>query len=158
MSQHTPSLEVVIEVPRGGFLKRGSTGTLDFVSPLPCPFNYGSISTLVGLDGDLLDAIVLGPRLRRGTRITVQAYGAVGLTDRGMYDDKLICSTQPISRLQKRLVLAFFVVYARFKRMLNLARRRPGPCASEGWGDASEAIARAKQRDEIDWRGPSIPF
>jgi inorganic pyrophosphatase len=158
MTRQHPSLEVVIEIPRGGFLKRGSTGTLDFVSPLPCPFNYGSISTLVGLDGDLLDAVVLGPRLRRGTRVTVRAYGAVGLTDRGMYDDKLICSTRPINRLQKQLVLAFFVVYARFKWLLNRLRRRPGPCASEGWGDACAALARARQRDELDWRGPSIPF
>ena len=30
-------LEVVIEIPRGSFLKRGSTGHIDFVSPLPCP-------------------------------------------------------------------------------------------------------------------------
>jgi len=36
-------LEVVIEIPRRSFLKRGSTGHIDFVSPLPCPFNYGSV-------------------------------------------------------------------------------------------------------------------
>ena len=38
-----PEVEVVIEIPRGSFLKRGSTGHVDFVSPLPCPFNYGSV-------------------------------------------------------------------------------------------------------------------
>jgi inorganic pyrophosphatase len=38
-----PEIEVVIEVPRGSFLKRGSTGHVDFISPLPCPFNYGSV-------------------------------------------------------------------------------------------------------------------
>jgi inorganic pyrophosphatase len=41
----TPSgleVDVVIEVPRGSFIKRGSTGHVDFISPLPCPFNYGS--------------------------------------------------------------------------------------------------------------------
>ena len=32
-------LEVVIEIPRGSFLKRGSDGQVDFVSPFPCPFN-----------------------------------------------------------------------------------------------------------------------
>ena len=32
-SQPPPEVEVVIEVPRGSFLKRGSTGSLDFVSP-----------------------------------------------------------------------------------------------------------------------------
>jgi len=88
-TQQGPMLEVVIEIPRGSFMKRGSTGQLDFISPLPCPFNYGSVEDYIGLEGDLLDAVVLGPHLRRGTRVTVQAFGAVSLTDRGMTDDKL---------------------------------------------------------------------
>jgi len=45
-----PDVEVVIEVPRGSFLKRGSSGHIDFVSPLPCPFNYGAVPTLLGWD------------------------------------------------------------------------------------------------------------
>lgn len=85
-----PEVEVVIEVPRGSFLKRGATGRVDFVSPLPCPFNYGSVPNFLGLEGDLLDALVLGPRLPFGTRLWVRAWGAVTLTDRGMSDDKLI--------------------------------------------------------------------
>src|SRR5438093_9160283 len=85
-----PEVEVVIEVPRGSFLKRGSTGHIDFISPLPCPFNYGSIPAYVGLEGDLLDAVVLGPRLLLATWVRVKAWGAVILTDRGMTDDKLI--------------------------------------------------------------------
>ena len=44
-----PEIEVVIEIPRGSFLKRGSTGHIDFVSPLPCPFNYGSVPSDLGL-------------------------------------------------------------------------------------------------------------
>jgi inorganic pyrophosphatase len=88
-----PELEVVIEVPRGSFLKRGSTGRIDFVSPLPCPFNYGAVPGLLGLEGDLLDALVLGPRLSYGTHTRVKAWAAVTLTDRGLSDDKLICST-----------------------------------------------------------------
>jgi inorganic pyrophosphatase len=44
-----PELDVVIEIPRGSFLKRGSTGRVDFVSPLPCPFNYGSVPRYIGL-------------------------------------------------------------------------------------------------------------
>jgi len=91
-----PEVEVVIEIPRGSFIKRGSTGHIDFVSPLPCPFNYGSVPQLIGLEGDLLDAVVLGPRLPRGTRTRVKAWGAVTLTDRGMSDDKLICSAHPL--------------------------------------------------------------
>ena len=121
-----PEVEVVIEIPRGSFLKRGSTGHIDFVSPLPCPFNYGSVPAYLGLEGDLLDALVLGPRLRVGTRVQVPAWGAVILMDRGMTDDKLVCSSRPISARERRQVLRFFRFYARCKGLLNLWRRRPG--------------------------------
>src|SRR3954466_1640094 len=92
-----PQLEVVIEIPRGSFLKRGSTGHVDFVSPLPCPYNYGSIPAYIGLEGDLLDAVVLGPRLPFGAEVSVTAWGAVTVVDRGMADDKLICSATPLT-------------------------------------------------------------
>ena len=121
-----PQVEVVIEIPKWSFLKRGSTGRLDFVSPFPCPFNYGSIPDYVGLEGDLLDALVLGPRLRRGTRITARAFGAVGLSDRGAYDDKIICSREPLGRRDARRVLRFFRFYGICKRLLNVVRGRPG--------------------------------
>ena len=44
-----PEVDVVIEIPRWSFLKRGSTGHVDFISPLPCPFNYGSVPDYLGL-------------------------------------------------------------------------------------------------------------
>ena len=50
--KEVPEVDIVIEIPRGSFLKRGSRGRVDFVSPLPCPFNYGAVPTLVGLEGD----------------------------------------------------------------------------------------------------------
>jgi len=156
--RNSQSLEVVIEIPRGSFLKRGTTGKLDFVSPFPCPFNYGSVEKYIGLEGDLLDAVVLGPRLPRGTRVTVQAIGAVGLTDRGMYDDKLICTPDPGVSQQRFPVLLFFRFYARCKGVLNFFRGRPGRNACNGWCDASEAISRARLRKDIKWEGPVIPF
>ena len=152
-----PEVEVLIEIPRGGFLKRGSTGHVDFVSPLPCPFNYGSVPQYVGLEGDLLDAVVLGPRLPPGARTRVRAWGAVILTDRGMTDDKLICSLQPLSSSHRRMVLSFFHFYAKCKGLLNLWRHRPGRNACDGWCTANEAIARATPRDAT-WRGPPVPF
>ncbi len=157
MTQAPPALEVVIEIPRGGFLKRGSTGHVDFVSPLPCPFNYGSIPQYLGLEGDLLDAVVLGPRLAAGTRVRVRAWGAVVLTDRGMVDHKLICSEHPITSGQREKVLRFFALYARCKGLLNIWRGRPGRNACDGWIEAGEAIARARPRDE-GWKGPAVPF
>ena len=84
-----PDLDVVVEVPRGSFIKRGSSGRIDFISPIPCPFNYGAVPAYLGLEGDLLDALVLGRRLPYGTRLRVKAWGAVTLTDRGMSDDEV---------------------------------------------------------------------
>jgi inorganic pyrophosphatase len=156
-SAEPPEVEVVIEVPRGSFLKRGSSGLVDFVSPLPCPFNYGAVPTLLGLEGDLLDALVLGPRLSLGTRLYVRAWGAVTLTDRGMSDDKLVCSDHAPSLEEWRSVLRFFHFYARCKGLLNLWRRRPGRNACEGWCDATEALARARPLPAA-WNGSSVPF
>ncbi len=61
-------VEVVIEVPKGRFQERGSRGHIDFASPLPGPDNCGAVPTHFGLEGDLLDAPVHGPRLRFGAR------------------------------------------------------------------------------------------
>jgi inorganic pyrophosphatase len=88
-----PEVDGINEVPRGSFVKPGSTGQVDLISPLPCPFNYFSVPAYIGLEGDLLDALVLGPRLPLGTQLGVKAWGAVILTaDRGMTDDKLVCT------------------------------------------------------------------
>jgi inorganic pyrophosphatase len=152
-----PEVDVVIEVPRGSFLKRGSTGHVDFISPLPCPFNYGSVPDYLGLEGDLLDALVLGPRLPLGTQVRIKAWGAVILTDRGMSDDKLICSAHPVSSAERRKVLRFFHFYAKCKGLLNAWRRRPGRNACDGWCEAAEALARASLRDG-SWHGSPVEF
>jgi inorganic pyrophosphatase len=152
-----PEVDVVIEVPRGSFLKRGSTGHVDFISPLPCPFNYGSVPSHLGLEGDLLDALILGPRLPFGARVRVKVWGAVTLTDRGMSDDKLVCSHHPPSASQRRWVLRFFGFYATCKALLNAWRHRPGRNACEGWCEACDALARARPRD-ASWRGPPVEF
>lgn len=155
--EQAPEVEVVIEVPRGCFLKRGSTGCIDFISPLPCPFNYGSVPNYLGLEGDLLDALVLGPRLPLGTRVRVKARGAITLTDRGMSDDKLVCSSATLTEAERLRVLRFFHFYAKCKGLLNRWRRRPGRNACDGWCTASEAIARAAPLDDT-WKGPPVTF
>ena len=138
-----PRVEVVIEIPRGSFLKRGSNGHIDFVSPFPCPYNYGSVHQYIGGEGDYLDALVLGPRLAAGTRVHVSAYGAVGLSERYMYDDKLVCAERPLTSSERRRVVRFFHVYAFCKGILNVLRGQRGRSRCEGWGDAAAAIARA---------------
>lgn len=148
-------LEVIIEIPRGSFLKRGSTRELDYISPIPCPFNYGSIPAFIGLDGDLLDAVVLGPRLPVGTAVNVHAWGAIGMIDQGLYDDKLICSFSPIPPWKQQLILLFFMVYAKAKSLINFIRGHKGRNSCEGWRTAESALARATVRAPGDWSGPT---
>jgi inorganic pyrophosphatase len=155
MNKEASLVEVIIEVPRGSFLKRGSTGKLDFISPLPCPFNYGSIPAFIGLDGDLLDAVVLGPRLPLGTKVSVYAWGAIGLIDHGLHDDKLICSHSPIPPWKQRLILLFFMIYAKAKSLINLIKGYRGRNSCEGWREASSALARATPRAHAYWNGPT---
>ena len=157
LAPEPPEVEVVIEIPRGSFLKRGSTGRVDFISPFPCPFNYGSVPKFLGLEGDLLDAVVLGPRLPLGTHIRVKAWGAVTLADRGMVDDKLICGDRSLSLRERENVLRFFRFYAKCKGLLNLWRRRPGRNSCDGWCDANDALSRARPRHHL-WKESPVEF
>ena len=155
--QSPPSVEVVIEIPRGSFLKRGSYGDIDFISPLPCPYNYGSVHQYIGGEGDFLDAVVLGPRLAAGSKVRVNAYGAVGLSERFMSDDKLICAQESITAANRRNVLLFFQLYAFCKGLLNIMRGQAGRSRCDGWSEASVAIARAVPIDQRAQR-PKISF
>ena len=127
------TVEVVIEVPRGSFVKRDAHGHIDLLSPVPAPFNYGRVTGVVGGDGESQDAVVLGPRLPRGHTLRLQVQGVVRFVDRGQRDDKLVCGQGAPSRLQKHGVVGFFRIYAHIKRMRDrLSRRRPDS-AFEGW-------------------------
>ena len=53
----------------------------------------------------------------RGTRIHVNAWGAVTLTDRGMTEDKLICSDRPRSLAERQDALRLFRLYVKCKRL-----------------------------------------
>ncbi len=110
---------------------------MDFVSPLPSPYNYGSIPGLVADDGDALDALVLGPRLRAGTVIVVPVRRVVRFIDDGVLDPKVVCSGQPLTDAQRRGIERFFSTYAWFKRGLSRARGggRGGRTFFDGWID-----------------------
>jgi inorganic pyrophosphatase len=120
-------LEVVIDVPRGGFIKRRDDGRIDFVSPVPCPFNYGSVPDTRAGDGDRLDALVLGARLARGARVRVPVVARVSFTDAGQDDPKLVCSALPLGGGDRARIAAFFAFYARAKGLLNRWRGKTGP-------------------------------
>ncbi|MBJ6763136.1 inorganic diphosphatase [Myxococcaceae bacterium JPH2] len=125
--------EVVIECPRFSFTKRRADGTVDFVSPVPCPYNYGSIPGLVADDGDPLDAIVLGARLRRGSHVRMRVVAVLGFVDSGRGDPKVVCSARGLSRVQRLGLEAFFRIYAIFKRVLHLARGNATDTRFVGW-------------------------
>jgi inorganic pyrophosphatase len=97
-------------------VKRGADGRIDFLSPVPCPFNYGSILGTLGADGDPVDAVVLGPRLALGAEIDARVIGVVRFLDRGAEDDKWVCGDRA-SRREKAAVTGFFVLYGALKRV-----------------------------------------
>ncbi len=126
MLEFPKQLAVVIEVPLGGFIKRRDDGSIDFISPAPCPFNYGSVPDTCSGDGDRLDAVVLGPRLRRGSLAVHPVVACVRFVDAGDEDPKWICSAQPLSLRERALIAGFFSLYAQAKTVLNALRRKPG--------------------------------
>jgi inorganic pyrophosphatase len=125
-------LEVVIEVPRGGFIKRKDDGGVDFISPFPCPFNYGSVPNTLSGDGDRLDALVLGPRVPRGALLIQAVVGRVRFVDSGQEDPKYICSGVPLTAGDRLRIASFFTFYARAKQVLNLVRGKRGRTVYEG--------------------------
>jgi inorganic pyrophosphatase len=117
-------VRVRIEVPRWSFVKRKADGRVDLVSPLPCPYNYGSVIGSLAPDGDPLDALVLGPRLAFGVTVETRAWAVMGFLDDGVADPKLVCAAEPPTDAQRAGVERFFVAYAGFKRVVARLRGR----------------------------------
>lgn len=135
MSQLPPigaRVDVDIDSPRGSFIKRRDDGGVDFVSPLPTPYNYGSLPGTEAADGDRLDAIVLGPALPRWARVRTEVRAVVRFVDAGAEDLKLVCASRPLTARDLAGLRAFFVVYARAKVALNALRGRRGATRFEG--------------------------
>jgi inorganic pyrophosphatase len=125
--------EVLIETPRWSLVKWRGDGRVDFISPLPCPYNYGCIPDVRSDDGDPLDVVVLGPRLRRGQRVRVPVVGVVDFIDAGRGDPKVICSARPLGALDRAGLERFFRFYARFKRVLHRIRGQVPDTRFRGW-------------------------
>jgi inorganic pyrophosphatase len=136
-------VRVVVQVPRGSFVKPRSGGGVDFVSPLPCPFNYGEVPGTLGADGDPLDAVLLGPRRPAGSSHSAQVQGQVRFVDAGSDDHKLVCGAQPPGPTARAAVVWWFVGYALAKRVLYLLR-----------GDRLAASAEATHC--VGWHEPSV--
>ncbi len=120
-----PSVRVRVEVPRGSFLKRDGA-KVEYRSPLPCPFNYGSVVGTIAQDGDPVDAIVLGERVPLGVDVDVDVHAVVDFEDDGVHDHKLLCGTHPPTRDELVMVRAFFALYAPVRGLLNRRAGRKG--------------------------------
>ena len=125
-------VRVRVEIPRWSFVKRGEGG-VEFLSPVPCPFNYGSVVGTRAADGDALDALILGPRLPLGAVIDVLVHGVVRFEDDGVQDDKLVCGAARPSAGERALVVGFFRAYAPAREALNRLRGRRGLTRSAGY-------------------------
>jgi inorganic pyrophosphatase len=128
-------VDVLIEVPKGGFVKRELTEQgleVDYVSPVPSPFNYGCIPGDVAPDGDFTDVIVLGRRLRAGTRCRLNVVAAVRFLDDGKVDDKLVACHGAMSAADRLALVRFFRLYALARRGMNLRLGLTGETAFRG--------------------------
>lgn len=125
-------IRVQIEVPKGSRIKRAPSGGIDFVSPFPSPFNYGSVPETMSADGEPLDAVVLGGRLPLGHSGDYRIIGLVTFIDGGDEDPKVICIQGRWTEEDKKQVESFFKTYARLKGPLNKLRGRFGTTAYRG--------------------------
>lgn len=125
--------EVLVETSRWGFIKRRADGSVDFISPVPCPYNYGCIPGLDSGDGDPLDVIILGPRLPRGERRRMRVVGLIAFVDGGCGDPKVVCSPRPLRAYERAGLELFFRVYAPFKWVLHLLRGQARETRFVGW-------------------------
>lgn len=125
--------EVLVETSRWGFIKRRPDGSVDFISPVPCPYNYGCIPGLDSGDGDPLDVIILGPTLPRGQRLRMRVVGLIAFVDGGCGDPKVVCSPRPLRAYERAGLELFFRLYAPFKWVLHLVRGQARETRFVGW-------------------------
>jgi len=120
------TLKVTIETPKWGFIKRKDDGSIDYISPIPSPFNYGSVPNTVSEDGDRLDAIVLGKKRKFGEIVEVPVIGVVKFYDKGEYDPKHICSENEPTLAERITLQLFFRVFVFAKKVYNKLRGKKG--------------------------------
>ena len=123
---------VDIEVSRFSFVKHRPDGVVDFVSPLPSLFSYGSVLGVLAADGDPQDALVVGAAPRRGSRCELAVHGQVLFVDAGVDDNKWVVGPRPPHKWEWAVIEAFFRVYAVAKRRLAWMRGNRGTISFNG--------------------------
>jgi inorganic pyrophosphatase len=121
---------VRIETPRGNFVKRDWVGgrlRAAFISPVPCPFDYGTIGGEPAEDGLGRDAVWLGPRKKALETAEGVVAAVVRFHDDGAVDDKwVVTATGEISPRDTKRLARFFRFYAAVKRLRGAAARFEG--------------------------------
>lgn len=118
--------KIQIDTPRFTFIKRKDDGTIDYISPFPCPFNYGSILDTTSEDGDRIDAVVLGKKVGFGAVTSGELRGVVNFVDKGSIDPKYIFSHRAVTKFEKLQIYLFFHFFSLVKKVYNLVRGRRG--------------------------------
>jgi inorganic pyrophosphatase len=133
LKQLPDEVEVLIETARWSPVKRHADSSVAFITPVPCPCNYGCIPGLLAGDGDPLDAVVLGPRISRGARVRVSVVDVVDFRDNGLTDPKVICKSGPITDADRAALSRFFTIYAIAKRAMAVAKGESGETRFAGF-------------------------
>ena len=122
-----------METPKGSFFKRSDKGRIDFISPFPCPFNYGSVLGTLAEDGEGVDAVMLGPSLAIASEATYRVQAVVAFIDKGQQDHKIVLSGTTLTTLERYKILLFFRVYARVKAIKAKLEGKKGNTQCLGW-------------------------
>ena len=121
---------VRIETPRGNFVKRDWVGgrlRVAFVSPVPCPFDYGTVEGEPAQDGLGRDAVWLGAKKKALDSAEGVVAAVVRFRDDGDVDDKwVVTATGELSPRDTKRLARFFRFYAAVKRMRGTAARFEG--------------------------------
>ena len=139
----------VLTVRRGAFVKRRTDGSVYYVSPLPCPFDYGEVPGTMAADGDALDVVVWGAlpadAVGPGDDYALALQGAVDFYDDGVVDTKLIVGDTAPGASGRVAILAFFRLLALAKSLRGMVRQRGGGRSRVvGWLDATAATERLR--------------
>lgn len=115
---------ILIETPKGSFVKRNEHGQIDYVSPIPCPFHYGCLRGLDGGDGDPMDGLWFG-ETPKSDQVVGVVIGVVRFRDKGSVDDKWILTDgRALTRVELWSLQHFFRGYATLKNLLELVTSR----------------------------------
>ena len=125
-------MEIRIEVSRRSFVKRRVDRSIDFVSPIPSPYNYGSVFGRMAADGDPEDAVVLGARIGENVTVSMPVWGRIKFVDADLSDHKWVCGPLEPTDAEWMALERFFRIYAWAKRLMYRMRGTTGAVEYRG--------------------------